>query len=127
MKRGNPLISLFDLAIIPLRKRKMEEEEKENKKRKNDEDEVDPFKKIKGVTTMETRVESEEEKKYATQAKLYRNKEILGPLIYRNSNPEHEDYATWPLQLIVPKTKREIENEETCGKRENEHEVKKRT
>ena len=76
---------------------------------------------------METKVESGEEGKYATQAKLYRNKETLGELIYRNNNSEHKDYATWPLQLIAPKTKRGTKNEETYGEREDRYEVRKRT
>lgn len=119
-KRQNPLISLIDLATIPLRKREQEEEERE-------ENGVDPFKRIGKIETIETKVGVGEEKKYATQTKLYRNKDTLGALIYRSSNPEHEDYATWPLQLIAPKTKRETENERIHGQKEDWHQVKKRT
>ena len=56
MKKGNPIISLIDLAIIPLKKKMKEEEE--IKEGKREEDGVDPFKKEKGVATTETRIEA---------------------------------------------------------------------
>ena len=69
----------------------------------------------------------QEEVKWPTQTKLYRRKEVLGVLIYRSENPEHPDYATWPLQLIAPKTKREMESEQAVyDERELAHEVMKR-
>lgn len=128
MKNGNPIISLIDFAIIPLKKR-MKEEEEEAKARKRKEGGVDPFKKEreKEIATTEIRSKTEEEELSVTQTKLYRNKRNLGAFIYRSSNPQNDDYATWPLQLVAPKTQREIEEEEAYRGKRDESQIKRRT
>ena len=70
MKKGNPIISLIDLAIIPLKKKMKEEEEKDAKARKREGGGVDQFKKEKGVATTEVRVEIDGGGRGATQTKL---------------------------------------------------------
>jgi len=128
MKKGNHIMSLIDFSIIPLRKR-MKEEEEEAKAREGKEGGVDPFKKEREKEIPTTKIinKIEKEEISVTQIKLYRNKGTLGTFIYRSSNPLNEDYATWPLQLVAPKTQREIEEEQTYRGRRDESQIKRRT
>jgi len=70
MREDRPLISLIDWATIPLRKREQGDKEEDDKEGKSSWRRVNPFKRRERITTMGTRVETQEEVKWATKTKL---------------------------------------------------------